>query len=112
MPIVSATAAAADAPSQASAPGAQWGPMLQAQRTLSAVACPWRAAALRSRERNTLGRRPGGPCGVWQERWPPVEGAGVVVHEETVAQLRPYAGRSPQTPYPSVPAVSRQAQKL
>ena len=69
MPLVSGTAAAADALAQASAPGARWGPMLQAKRALSAATYPWRAAALRSRERNTLGRRPRGPPGVWQERW-------------------------------------------
>ena len=43
---------------------------------------------------------------------PPLEGAGVVVHEKTVAQRQPHMGRRPQAPYLCVPAVSRQAHKL
>ena len=54
----------------------------------------------------------GGAPGVWREQWPPLEGAGVVVHEETVAQLRSYPGQRPQVPYQRVPAMSRQAHKL
>ena len=81
MPLVCGTAAAADAPAQASAPRARWCPMLQAERALSATACTRRAAALRSRERDALGRRPRGPHGIRQEGRPPLEEAGVVVHE-------------------------------
>ena len=73
---------------------------------------PWRVVALQSRERDTLGRRPRGPPGIWQERRAPLKGAGVVVHKEAVARWRPYAGRRPQAPDPRVPALSRQAHKL
>ena len=86
--------------------------MLQVERTLSAVAHPWQAAALRSRERDSLGRRPRGPLGVWRERRPHLKGAGAVVHKEAVAQWRPYTGRHPQAPDPGVPAVSRKAHEL
>ena len=89
MPLVAGAAAAADALAQAFATGARGCFMLQAERALSAAARPQRAAALRSRERDTLGRRPGGPPGVRQERRPPLKGAGVVVHEKAVAQWQP-----------------------
>ena len=110
MPLVTGAAAAADAPAQAFAPGARGCSMLQAERSLSAAARPRWAAALRSRERDARGR-PGGPPGVWQERRPPLNEAGVVVHEKTVAKWRPYTGRRRQAPDPRVPAVSRQAHK-
>ena len=77
MPLVSYTAAAADAPAQASAPGARWCPMLQAERALGATARTQRAAALWSRERDTLGRRPRGPPSIRQEGRPSLERAGV-----------------------------------
>ena len=86
--------------------------MLQAERALSAPARPRRAAELQSRERDALGRGPGGPPGVREERRPPLKGARVVIHEKTDARWRPYMGRRPQVPDPRVPAVSRQAQKL
>ena len=52
--------------------------MLQVERALSAAARPWRAAVPQSQERNALGRHPQGPPSGWQERLPPLEGAGVV----------------------------------
>ena len=112
MPLFTGSAAAADAPAETSAPRAQWCPMLQAERALSAATGARQATALRSGERNTLGRRLLGPPGVWQERRPPLEGAEEVVNEKEVAQWRRHAGRRPQAPDPGVLAVTRQAHKL
>ena len=56
--IVARPAAAADAPAEASAPGARRRPMFPADRTLRAAACLMRAAALESPERGALGCRP------------------------------------------------------
>ena len=86
--------------------------MLQADCALSAAARTRRAAAPRVRERDALGRCLRGPPSIPQEGCPPLEGAGVVVHEKTVTQWRPHAGRRPQAPDPRVPAVCRKAHKL
>ena len=80
MAFVARPAAAANAPAQASAPGARRRPMLQAERALCAAARSRWAAALWSRERDAAGWRPRGPPGIREQRRPPLEGAGEVIH--------------------------------
>ena len=58
--------ATADAPAQASAPGARRRPMFQAERALSATARPWWATALPGSKQDAAGWRPWGPPGIWQ----------------------------------------------
>ena len=86
--------------------------MFQAERAPgNATRSQW-AAALRNRKRDARGWHPWGPPRVRYEWRPSHGGAGVVVHEEVVAQRRPYAGRRPQAPDPRVPAMGRQGHKL
>ena len=84
MAFVARPAAAADAPAQASAPGARRRPMLQAERALRAAARPRRAAALWSHERDASDWRPWGPPRHTGAGRPPLEGAGEVVHQKAV----------------------------
>ena len=107
MAFVARPAAAADAPAQASAPGARRRPMLQAERTLRAATRPRRAAALWSRERDASDGRPRGPPGIREQGRPPLEGAGEVVHQKAVTEQWPHVGRRPQAPDPRVAVVRR-----
>ena len=76
MAFVARPAVVADALAQAPAPGARRHTMLQAERTLRAAARLRWAAALWSRERDALDRRPRGPLSIREQDWPPLEGGG------------------------------------
>ena len=80
MAVRACPAAAAHAPSQASASGARRRPMLQAQHALCATARPCRVAALRGCERDASMRRPWGPRGIREQRGAPLEGTWEIVH--------------------------------